>query len=103
MEEIKWTMAGKTKQNKSRVVTYMNLIIKLRLERIRALRNAPVQVIRLVNGQVVRADRGHCQASDFSDPSRQLNALTIVVLNLRVMARVCHDLIMPGRDATIAS
>ena len=37
----------------------MNLIIKLRLEGVRALRNAPVQVVRLVNGQVVGADGGH--------------------------------------------
>ena len=82
--------------------TYMNLIVQLRLEGVRALRNAPVQVVRLVNGQVVGADRGHRKASHFPDPSRQLNALTIVVLNLRMVTWISHDFIMPGRNATIA-
>ena len=80
----------------------MNLIIKLRLEGVRALRNAPVQVIRLVNGQVVGADGGHRQASHFPNPSRQLNALAIVILKLRVMTWISHDFIMPGCNATIA-
>ena len=85
-------------------VTYMNLIIQLRLERVRALRNASVQVVRLVNGQVVGADRGHCKATHFADPTRQLNALAIVVLNLWVMVvvpSISHDFIMPGRNAPI--
>ena len=37
----------------------MNLIVQLRLEGVRALRNAPVQVVRLVDRQVVGADGGH--------------------------------------------
>ena len=80
----------------------MNLIIKLRLEGVRALRNAPVQVVRLVNGQVVGADGGHRQASHFPDPSRQLNALAIVILKLWVMTWISHYFIMPGCNATIA-
>lgn len=80
----------------------MNLIIKLRLEGVRALRNAPVQVVRLINGQVVGADGGHRQASHFPDPSRQLNALAIVILKLWVMTWISHDFIMPGCNATIA-
>ena len=108
---------GEWKKNKSwysrsckQIYTYMNLIVQFRLEWIRTLRDASVQVIRFINGEVVRADRGHGEPSNFSDAARQLYTLAIaVVLNLMVgmmmvlmMPRLCHYLIMSRCNATIS-
>ena len=79
----------------------MNLVIQLSLERVWALRDAPVQVIRLIDGQVVRADGRHGQTTNPTDSTGELDALT-VVLNLR-MPRFSHYIIVSRRNATIAS
>lgn len=85
--------------------TYMNLIVQLSLEAVRALRDSSIQVIGFVDCQVVWADWGHGKATDTAYSSCQMNALAVVVLNLMMMKvpRFCHNIIMPSSDATISS
>lgn len=55
------------------------------LKAVWALRDTSIQVVRFVNGQVVRADRGHCEATNPAHPASELNILTIIVLNLKMV------------------
>ena len=57
--------------------TYINIVSELGLEGVGALVDPPIQIVALVDGQVVGADRGHGKATNAPHTRPQLYTLTV--------------------------